>query len=244
MIPLHAVRSGPEEYVALRWPVCYLPTFALLPLKRPTTATRRVLLAGCERDGFGSPTLPGVKEELNEIQKTWSDLDSQNLIRRHLEPEENLESAGIPLDRWAEFDLLHVACHGVFPDGRPFDAALRLGSQALRTSQFFGVRIDASLAAFSACSVGRSAESAAGQRVVGDEWLGFCLPLLYSGVGSVLASLWNANSEQAALLMLHLHRALHQGDSPVVALHKALDERIGPCPEACWANWYVVGFPG
>ena len=79
--------------------------------------------------------------------------------------------------------------------------------------------------------------------MVGDEWLGFYLPLLYGGVGNVLASLWNANSEEAALLMLHLHRALVDGDSPVVALHKALDIRIGPCPEAYWANWYVVGLP-
>lgn len=243
MVPLHAVSTGPEEYVALRWPLCYIPTFSLLPLKRSSSRTGKVLLVGCKLDGFGNRALSDVEWELERIEKSWLDLGPGHMTRRDLSPEGTLEKADIPLQRWGQFGVLHVACHGQFPDGRPFDSALLLGSQAVRASEFFGVRVDAKLAAFSACAVGRRAESVGDRSVVGDEWLGFYLPLLYSGVGNVLASLWNANSGEAALLMDHLHRSLREGKSPVVALHQALDARIGPCPEPYWANWYVVGLP-
>lgn len=244
LLPLHAMIIDSGGYAAGRWAVQYLPTLALLPLIRASEPKDAVLLIGCEQDGFGNPRLTEVPGELQSLKVLWSAQSGPRVKCRLIPREGSLGSADVGTEKWGEYGILHVACHGDFPAGRPFDAALRLGSASIRTSDFFGIKLDGALASFSACSVGRHAESLEEHPVVGDEWIGLYLPLLYAGVRCIVASLWEAYSEPAARFMGYLHIALRRGDDTADAIRWAQDRTASEVPyPASWANWYAVGLP-
>jgi len=244
MLPIHAVVIDSQDFAAGRWAIQYLPTLALLPLARQSNAPDPVLLIGCEQDGFGDRPLPDVPGELRALEEVWSEPPARP-VTRHLVPRDGTpDAAGAEVGRWGGFGVLHVACHGDLPADRPFDASLRLGSSSVRSSDFFGIRLDGAIVTLSACSLGRHAEGARDRAVMADEWIGLCLPLLYAGARCVVASTWEAFSEPAARFMRALHAALKRGDDPADAVRWAQDRTASEIPfPAAWANWYPVGVP-
>jgi hypothetical protein len=244
LLPLHAMTSDSGDYVCERWALQYLPTFALLPLARAATRREPVLLVGCVENDFGDVPIPHVADELKALSEVWSAPSTGRILSKVIPKDGSPDDLGVGIQEWVNFGILHVACHGVFPAGRPFDAALRLGSRSIQTSDCFGVRLDGAIASFSACSLARHADTLDELAVVGDEWIGFYLPLLYAGVRCIVASLWDAFSEQAGQFMGFLHLALKRGDDPADAVRWAQDRAASRSPyPATWANWYVVGLP-
>jgi hypothetical protein len=244
LLPLHAMTLSSGDYAAGRWAVQYLPSLSLLPLGSQADQKDPVLLIGCMQDGFGDGPLTEVRGELESLSALWSATPSRPVVHHLLAPEGSPEAVGAGIETWGTFGVLHAACHGDFPHGRPFDAGLRLGSASVRASDFFGIRLDGAVASFSACSLGRHAESLGERPVVGDEWIGLFLPLLYAGIRCVVASLWDAYSEPAARFMGFLHVALKRGDDPAAAMRWAQDRTASETPyPATWANWYAVGLP-
>ena len=242
MLPLHAVPLTEQKRLIDICPVQYIPTLALLPVSRARKPADKVLLMGCEQDGFGSRPLKQVPQELDNLGQVWSKTKARKTEKCLLESNDSPEQCGVPLTRWVEFDVLHLACHGDFPEDRPFDANLRLGKDAVRMSEFFGVRLNASLVSLSACSLARQTRQHSGIKLVGDEWVGLYLPLFFAGARGLLASLWDAYSEEAATFMGEMHHALSEGDGLAQAFQKATLRLYGK-PEPSWANWYLVGFP-
>jgi tetratricopeptide (TPR) repeat protein len=249
-VPLHALpvgtANGDRSFLAGMWPVLYLPSLALLPLANHSPTPHEVLLIGCEQDGFNNGPLPDVEDEIEALHEIWSAPDDRTVMRRLIPTTASPRSEDVDVETWGDYGIIHVACHGVFPASRPFDASLLLGSATIRASELFRTRTNVRMASFSACSLGRQAESTEERRVVGDEWIGLYLPLLYGGARCVVASLWNAYSGPAAQFMLHLHTAVKRGDEPADAVRWAQDRtanEIAGAPPATWANWYPVGFP-
>lgn len=241
MLPLHAMPIGDQRLIDLR-PVMYIPTLALLPFRRTGKREEQVLLMGCEQDGFGSPPLRQVPDEIHTLEKGWSQTRPAKTRNILLSSQGSPSASGLPVEKWSGFDVLHFACHGDFPEGRPFDAALRLGSDAVRTSEFFGVRLNATVISLSACALARQTREHSGIQLTGDEWLGLYLPLFYAGARGVVASLWDANSQVAALFMKEFHRALSESDNLAGSFRQAM-RSVAQKPEALWANWCLVGFP-
>lgn len=241
MLPLHAMTIGDQRLIDLR-PVMYIPTLALLPFRRAATSVEQVLLMGCEQDGFGSPPLKQVPDEIHTLDKVWSQSRPGKTTDILLSSHDSPSASGLPVEKWSEFDVLHFACHGDFPEGRPFDAALRLGSDAVRTSEFFGVRLNATVISLSACALARQTREHSGIKLTGDEWLGLYLPLFYAGARGVVASLWDANSQVAAHFMKEFHRALSESGDLAGSFRQAM-RSVAQKPEALWANWCLVGFP-
>lgn len=237
--PFHAMALGPDSCLIDRWAVQYIPTFALLSMPNKAAPTKGVLALGCVQDGFGGPLLKEVPDELEALCSIWSEAGAY--VFRVLEPSQTLNDIGFPAETWRGYEILHFSCHGVFPDDQPFDAALRLGSDAVRASRFFAIDLDARLVLLSACHLGRQAQTHGGVDVVGNEWVGLYIPMLYAGARAMLVSLWEADSRQASGIMPELHRQLAHGLAPSAALQSALSKRRGkPC---LWANWYLVGLP-
>ncbi len=236
-LPLHAV----GDPLVATCSVQYLPTFSLRALTRRRVDREDILLLGCADDGWGDPSLTGVAEEISDLAALWSSRRPGKVRSRMLGPRDSLESpesADLAIDRWDGFDVLHCACHGEFAPDRPFDAALRLGDSAVRASAFFGVRLNARLVSLSACSLG-------GQRpveqVVGDEWVGLYLPLLYAGAEHLVVSLWPANDWIAARCMVGLHEGVAAGQKPADALREAIAAVRPESWASMWANWFLVG---
>ena len=242
LLPLHALGDEGTR-LGEAHDVQYIPTLALLAQAAARPAARPLLALGCVTNGFGDSPLQDVEPEIREIDATWAAQASEDAPThaRLLGSEDGLDAAGAPLSDWGEFAHVHLACHGDFPEGRPFDAALRLGREALRGSELFGTRLAARLVSLSACSVGRHGGGAPG-RDAPEEWLGLYLPLFYAGARTVLVSLWAADSQPARELMTALHQRLARGEAPSRALRQVL-ETLKEQPEPQWANWYLVGIP-
>jgi hypothetical protein len=240
--PLHALPLASGGCLVQHSGVQYIPTLGLLALARPSQPSSRVLLMGCERDGFGSPPLPEVPQELARLRAIWEARPGVIVTACECTPSTRFGAQLPGPERWREFGILHFACHGIFDAERPLDARLRLGQEALRASELFGVKLDAALACFSACDVGGQAEQLDGLDLAGDEWLGLAMPLLYAGARTLLVSLWPANSEQAVAFMEELHRQLSWGHPLAEAFRLAVVD-VQDSPVAYWANWYVAGLP-
>jgi CHAT domain-containing protein len=224
-----------------RWAVQYTPGLALLSHAQQKAPRNAILLMGSIENGFGDPPLRDIDLELTELAEIWGGSDHAvecHLVERNARPAD----IGWPPSRWADFKVVHLACHGVFPEGRPFDAALRLGGDAIRGSELFAAKLDAEVVALSACALGQRAQRWGDTEIVGEEWIGLYLPLFYAGARSLVVSLWNADSYLARRFMVALHGALAEGAAPDIAFQAAVlsvRRKLAPL----WANWYLVGSP-
>jgi CHAT domain-containing protein len=196
---------------------------------------------GSSRNGFGDLPLRDVDMELAEIERVWSDC-RRKVVANQIAADATPEEAGWPPWKWSEFEVLHFACHGRFLEERPLDSALRLGRDAVRGSELFATKLNASVVALSACALGQRARRYGNTEVVSEEWIGLYLPLFYAGARSLVVSLWNADSQVARQFMVSLHQALAQGEKPYVAYRTAMLGVQRKLP-ARWANWCLVGLP-
>ena len=246
-MPLHAARvsgaDGSSWLLIERYAVQVLPTLALpFPAQTAPANIRNVLLMGCARDNFLSPVLEDVPLELQALQQTWG--SSGHAVSLHLLTQHSRLDKHAPLSSWPQFDVIHLACHGSFVPQRPLDAALLLGSERLRATEFFNTTLNARVICLSACDVGQHADTLDGLELVGDEWLGLALPLFQSGVHTIMASLWQANSEFARDFMQTFHNQLAQGETVARAHQRACMAQIDARgPFGFWANWQLAGFP-
>lgn len=239
-LPLHALPLDDSVLIA-RWPVQYVPSLGLPPPAEGRAARDAVLLMGSSRNAFGDPPLPAVASELSELEQLWRGT-SRHVVVTAIAADATPEEAGWPPRKWSEFGVLHFACHGRFPEGRPLDGALRLGSEAVRGSELFATKLNATVVALSACALGQRAERYGNTEIVSEEWIGLYLPLFYAGGRSLVVSLWDAHSEVARQFMVAFHRALAQGQTPHVAFRTAM-LRVRLKLPARWANWCLVGLP-
>jgi hypothetical protein len=242
-LALHAARLPDGRRPIELCPVFCVPTLALLTLPRMSapSATGDVLLIGCEQDAFRSPPLPDVPAELEELRATWR--EAKRGVRGALINAREAPSAcACDLPNWADARIVHVACHGTFDAESPLDAALLLGQEKLRASEFFAARLKADLIVLSACDVGRRARRWHEVDAAFDEWLGLYLPLFYAGAQALVVSRWKANSGKARQFMRALHAELARGASAPMAFRTAC-LALSKSKDVFWANWSLAGIP-
>jgi hypothetical protein len=239
--PIHALDLGDEDYVIGQWPVQYVPTLSMLTLPRRRVAAQKALFLGCPETPFNPTRLREVEAEIGGLADLWT-RGHPGAVDRCLVPREGSpEQSGFGMKTWRDYRVLHFSCHGEFPPGRPFDAALLLGADKVHASELFTISLQASLVALSACDLGIQASAI--DRETSDEWVGMYLPLFYSGAGNLLVSLWQADSATTQEVMAHLHLRVLEGSSPPAALQQALSAASGSRLVQLWANWYLVGVP-
>jgi CHAT domain-containing protein len=239
-LPLHALKID-DKFAGELWPIQYTPGFGLAAASPKKAATQSALLVGCVQDGFGDRPLAGVETEIADLATLWRQA-SRDTVTKLVPQDGTLAAAGWPASRWGRFEVLHFACHGVFREERPFDAALRIGSEAIRGSELFAVKLNARIVTLSACALGRHARRWGDAEMAGEEWIGLYLPLFYAGARTVVVSLWDADSRTAGEFMTALHGSLAQGSEPAIAFHAAVLAVKGKLAPL-WTNWCLVGFP-
>lgn len=254
-LPIHALPSGDLPRLVEGRPVQYVPTLSLVSIADALSeSTRRapptrITLIGSPEDAFGSPALPDVVEEIESIAKIWRarSADASSVRTSILSRNDTLEQSATPLREWTGSRVVHLACHGQFPEDRPFDAALLLGASKLRMSELFGARLDGAMVSLSACDLGRTVRRDAEIELPDDEWLGLYLPLLHAGGESLLVSLWPAESRAARRFMERFHTELAADQPPSEACARAVRSAIATADwtttDLHWSNWYLVGVP-
>ncbi len=166
--------------------------------------------------------LPGSRQEVEAICRLFS--KSEKLLGADAS-ELKLESLA-KTGRLKEFDILHLASHGIIDDRIPMNSALMLTqvdlpdalTQALAGKKVYEGKVtarqirqdwklNAQLVTLSACQTGLGKYSA------GEGFLGFSQSLFFAGSQNVVLSLWKVDDTATALLMQRFYQNLQGAGS-------------------------------
>jgi hypothetical protein len=115
---------------------------------------------------------------------------------------------------WPNFDVFHVATHGVFLPADPMRSHLLLSGGheddgLLEVNELFNLRTSrAPVVVFSAC------KTQLGTINAGDDIIGFNRALYFGGVPTMITSLWSVSDEATAHFMASFHASLATGSTP------------------------------
>jgi CHAT domain-containing protein len=186
------------------------------------------------------PPLPGTRQEVEALARLFQALDrpARTLLGADAsEPELDRTAAAGEL---ARYGFIHLATHGLIDEAVPVRSAVILSQtglpdpldQVLKHQPVYDGRLavreiqrswdlKAELVTLSACQTAR------GQYVDGEGFVGFTQALLMSGARSVCLSLWNVDDTATALLMERFYQNLlgrREGLSQPMPKALALDE--------------------
>jgi hypothetical protein len=196
--PLHALPWGALPSLRGR-AVTVAPSLASwAAARRPSRSRRVALVAG--------PQLRHARREAEELADVWP---GATVLTG---PEATADAVLHALDGAA---IGHVACHGRFRVDSPLFSSLELADGALTALDLQSLRRAPDVLVHSACDVALS------ERHAGDELLGLAAVLLGLGTRTIVASVVPVPDRTARSLVLALHRELHAGATPSVALARA-----------------------
>ncbi len=96
---------------------------------------------GCPITPRNPVELDKVPMEIEQLRSTWESKRPGRVDSCIISPSGSPETAGYPLSKWQEYQVLHFSCHGSFSAGGPFDAALLLGSDDVRPTELFTIHL-------------------------------------------------------------------------------------------------------
>lgn len=151
------------------------------------------------------------------------------------------------LEEASKYKILHIATHGIVDNVNPLYSKLVFSkdenstvSNCLTTNELFSMKLNADLAVLSACKTGY------GKNVKGEGLMTLSRGFLYSGVPSLIISLWNVNDQTSVPIMENFYKYLKQGYSKDEALRLSKidylksSDRITSKPYY-WASFVNVG---
>ena len=180
--------------------------------------------------------LPGSEKEVRNIQKIVGGkiyLDSTATKSRFINEASN-------------YRILHIATHGIVDNNNPMYSKLVFYPEKsstnnyLTTTELFNMHLNAELAVLSACKTGY------GKNVKGEGLMTLSRGFLYSGVPSLVISLWNVNDQSSAGIMENFYKYLKEGYTKDESLRRSkLDylrsaDNISSNPYY-WASFVNVG---
>jgi len=120
-----------------------------------------------------------------------------------------------------EYEIIHIACHGLFNYEFPLLSSLVLSPDKdndgfLQVHELYNLNLaNTNLVILSACETGLA------EIKKNDDLIGLVRGFLYAGVPSTVASLWKVDDYATSLLMSNFHLLLKLGSSKSQALRKA-----------------------
>lgn len=117
------------------------------------------------------------------------------------------------------YDILHIASHGKFNKCEPMHSYVLLNhNENLTVQEIFSLKSKAKLVTLSCCETGLGVYN------LGDEILGLTTALIYSGVSSIIVSLWAVDDLSTYELMCKFYRNLKKGMNKAEALQKSQND--------------------
>jgi len=216
---LYATKDRPKisDYVVSS----YIPTLgALLTAKRriPKRSNTARLLIVSQPATPGQNPLPGTQNEVRTVQALQSRTGRFQLA--HLGDRDATVAA--VLKQMAECSWIHLACHGTQDPKEPIDSAFLLINDRLTLKEIMKQSFShAELAFLSAC------QTAMGDSELPQEAIHLAAGMLMAGYGSVVATLWSINDNDAPVVAEKFYKYLFEeagGDSgrAAYALHEAV----------------------
>jgi CHAT domain-containing protein len=253
-VPFHALTAPDGRHLLERTAIFYAPSIEMLRAvhtPRAPTARARLLALGNPTVGNGTVArfraldramplgnLAEAETEVRDIARLYGRDRSRVYLRGEARE-------AVFKDQADEFDVVHVAAHGVVDNAQPRYSALVLAASndepedgLLEAHEVAELRLSADLVVLSAC------ETAAGRIGGGEGLLGLSWAFLAAGAHGLVGSQWKAPSAATEELMVAFHERLVAGDRPAEALRRAQrrlmqDERYASPLD--WAPFIIVG---
>jgi CHAT domain-containing protein/Flp pilus assembly protein TadD len=176
--------------------------------------------------------LEGAEKEVDSISKTFPGSE------KYLGTEATLD---IFKKRAALFPILHLATHGCFDPNGCADLDMRANTILFANSQQYPIAEAAllglentELITLSACQTAKEANAD------GQEISGLAYVLERAGAKSVIASLWNAEDNTTAAIMIQFYQNLQKGMTKSEAMRQAKLSNINSHP-FFWSPFILIG---
>jgi CHAT domain-containing protein len=208
-------------------------SYADQPLER-LPARRRFLRKGLQE-------LKGAKDEVQNLQKTFG--GGSYFLGEKATEAQFKDIAG-------EFDILHLALHGLMNEDHPMASALAftengdtLEDNLLHAYEIMHLPLKAQLVVLSACETGY------GKFDQGEGVMSLARSFFHAGAQSLVVSLWSVNDLTTQLLMQNFYGHLRKGLAKDEALRQAkldyldqVNEDLAAHP-GLWAAFIALGDP-
>lgn len=208
-------------------------------------ALDQALLVGISQGGGRLNNLPGVKQELDLVQKQLTRLQTQ-IVRL----EDQAATKQKVLEKLAISSYFHVACHGIFEQNTPDRSGLVL-DPASQPAEILSLRELSKLDLRHIRHATLSSCWSADYFVLPGRWV-ISLPetLKRAGVQSILAALWVVNDQVAAAFMNRFYTYLNDCDRAEALRRVQLECLRGELPgfqtyelasPAYWGGFHLYG---
>lgn len=261
-LPFHALRWHDGRYLIENFGVSYVPSVGVLRYcqrhhrARQGKTPRSCLFAGIDAVGNQPFEQDGqyLAPLFTEVHKGQQYLALEGSEGPRAATKQQVSA------EMEHFDVVHLACHGLFATDRgeknPLESGLQLAASPLKlvhqsgltsedslltAREVFKQSLCADLVTLRACSSGRKYVEA------GDELMGLSRAFLYAGANSLLVSLWNVNSQSShKLLATFYQRWLKENMPKWKALQQAQCDFLNSDDNHChhpyhWAPFILIG---
>jgi CHAT domain-containing protein len=139
-----------------------------------------------------------------------------------------------------QFDMIHLAAHGLFDPENPLGSALILARDGssdgrLRAGDLYNLNLSADLVTLSAC------ETALGKITKGDDVVGFTRGFLYAGASSIVSTLWKVDDRATRDLMLDFYSRLSTTEKSEALREAQRNARKNYPHPYYWASFQLTG---
>ena len=223
-----------KDYLADRFPLFSVPSASVLRYtleRRAREKNTRVLAVGNPDLENPALELPFAEREVGAIGWNFPNITvltgkraTEGWVVRHI----------------SDFGIIHLASHGEFDPVNPLFSAIKLARDEkddgdLKTSEIFGLDIQAGLVVLSACQTGL------GKVTKGDDVIGMNRAFLYAGTHAVLSSLWRVSDISTAILVKEFYRE-YKTTPTAESLQKAMRHVKTRYPHpGYWGAFVLVG---
>ncbi len=222
--PAYAGCSDSSEYLIERREISYAPSATVWQFlaAKPVRKMEKALLIG-----FADERIPLVAQEIENLKKIFPKAKSFTGKRA---------TFSAFTQNAAQFDILHLACHGQFRPENPLFSSLHLADGFVTVKDICSQKLHAKLVTLSACETGLN------KIFAGDEILGLARGFLSAGVRSLVLSLWTVSDEATTELMKDFYTNLQRGVSISASLQTAQKNFIkrGAHPYF-WSPFALIG---
>ena len=218
-VPFQALESAPGRYVVEDYAVFYTPSLSVLhemqKLHQAHSQGSPKLLA------VDAARLPAVSREVSGLREVYG--ASNVRIYAGSDADHDRVKREAP-----NYQILHLAAHGVFEDRHPMDSYLVLAKAGkpeagmLQAREMMDMNLHADMVVLSGCETGRGSFGS-GEGLIGMSWA-----LFIAGAPATVASQWKVEAESTTDFMLDFHRNLRRTNKAKAIQQAALHVMQNP----------------
>ena len=227
--PFQVLTDDKDKMIIEKYDISYLPSASVMKYCQNKNTLKKEKLLAFDLGSFKVgelPALPGTEEEVKAI--------SEYFPHREIYTGKDMSSE-ILYKKGGEFDILHLATHGIMDTNSPLFSSLVFSDKRLNVYEIFDLNLKAYLVTLSACKTG------IGEEANGDELVGLSRAFIYAGTPTICSSLWDVSDVSTSELMERFYFHL-KNTNKAEALRLAQLELIKKYPHPFfWAPFVLTG---